>query len=544
MMTLPPPFFDLLPLQHMVWPRVVVLAGSSPDLLKTIDASSYAQVYNAYGPTECAVCIAIHRVREDDRRLTALPIGRPLPGNSIYLLDEQGGLVPMGAEGEICIAGVHVGIGYTGNPADHKGKFADDPFHPGETIYRTGDMGRWLPGYELDFKGRKDRQIKVRGYRIEPGEVEAAIKKLTYIDQVVVGEEQDETGLNRLVAWIVSTSDWSERIIRQQLLTYLPAYMIPDTLIPVTAIPLTPNGKVDHNLLKELVSQNRQTAPLVAPTGGIECRLYDIWRSVLLKDQFGIHDKFFEIGGNSLSLIRMHAQLKAFYPEIAITDIFNYNTIAEMAAYIASFRETGHLDRTAGIPCKNSHQIDTAGAQQFGSQQLDISKAEWEMVRNALTLSFPGIMDAEMLMTLFCFALYEHTGSSQINMVLLDDTGALFKEVLTTDLGLFDSREELISHITTANRSIQAITENYPLNRVRFSKEKDAIIVAFSFDNRNDSATILSDGIDIILKSCIARNGDLKMFLVWRKMTISEVFAEELLTRLIHITHNLVNLNN
>jgi hypothetical protein len=473
--------------------------------------------------------------------LSSLPIGRPLAGNSILLLDAASELVPMGAEGEICVSGINVGIGYTDTGIADGGAFVGDPFHTERKMYRTGDMGRWLPGYLLAFTGRKDRQIKIRGFRIEPAEVEAVMKRLHYLDNVIVGEQRDEAGLNMLVAWIVPNGGWSEKTIKQHIREQLPSYMIPDRIIAIDHLPMTPNGKVDYRMLERFTDAGARAETHTPPANDIEHKLFVIWENALSKSDFGIHDSYFEIGGNSLSLIRVTAQIKEFYPEVAITDIFNYSTISEMAGYIVSLRSPDTLCIICGNRLKGRQTIRPSTARQVDAGQWIVAGSEWDLIKEGMVLPSGPSTDEEILMSFFCFALYEVMHNAVIQLVVLENNGDLYKGLITADFNSLHYREDLVLHIMQSSRNMKGSAGSRPLAATRLEKSADEIIVACYFDGMQDVDAIPSKDIDVLLRGGLARNGDLKISLIHSKKSISGEFARELLSCLIQITENLAN---
>ena len=538
MATLPPSFFNMLPVDGTAWPRIVVQAGSSPNPQQTVAVSHFAQCYNAYGPTECSVCIAVHPVDQEDAQLAVLPIGRPVTGNTVYILGENMDLVPLGAEGEICVSGINVSPGYISQKQGQGEVFVSNPFVEGETLYRTGDMGRWLPDYQIEFTGRKDRQLKVRGYRIEPTEIETALKRLGYITQVAVGAVQDSSGLTLLVAYLVASKDWLEKDIRSKLQDYLPTYMIPDRFVEVSTMPLTQNGKIDHEALKNYSNQQQDTPGSTLPSNEVEQQLYDIWKEVLEKDDFGVGDKFFEVGGNSLLLIRVHSQVKTIYPQTSITDIFNYNTIEEMAAYITSVQSAERIEIAAGTPFKNFQRTGQGSANEVKSQSVEFTAFEWEGIMDKFQLTMPDCQNEDLLLSFFCFALYEEIGLPTINTVLLDKTAKRYVGLMPVNFDHVDSAEGLLKHIVKKRIDTAGDSPN-SLENIMLCKEQDEIVTAFSHSYIPEATPVELQDIDILLKSETSKSGDLRISFHWKAAVIENKFAEEVKNRFTNVVRNL-----
>ncbi|QTD48915.1 non-ribosomal peptide synthetase [Sulfidibacter corallicola] len=257
-------------------------------------------------------------------------IGRPLPGVVIQLRDNQGRLVPPGAEGEIVIGGPGVAQGYWRNPAATQTAFLDDD---GDRFYRTGDRARWLPDGNLAFLGRADDQIQVRGFRVEPAEITNALTGHRAIRQAVVMVRKEQ-GIARLTAWLETDRPPSEQDLRTFLRDRLPEYMIPEVWIPLPVFPLNRNGKVDRKALAKLRAET-ETIPRDdhrAPRTETEAHLHRIWREVLGHDRFGIDDHFADVGGHSLEVTRVSARIQeVFGRKISIRSLFTHPTIAGLA---------------------------------------------------------------------------------------------------------------------------------------------------------------------------------------------------------------------
>jgi amino acid adenylation domain-containing protein len=296
------------------------------------------RLINEYGPTETVVGCCVHEVSESDPATGEVPIGRPIARTRIYLLDEQGLPVPSGSVGEVCVGGDQVSRGYLRRPGLTAERFVPDAWsgEPGGRLYRTGDLARYGADGRLRLLGRCDGQVKIQGYRIEPGEVEAVLLEHPGIREAVVAA-WGEAGDKRLAAWVVPASDEapSAEDLRQFLLIQLPEYMVPRFFVPLTALPLTAHGKVDRAALPEPgVAQDRAAAPFVAPRDSVEETLAAIWTAVLTVDPVGIHDNFFVLGGDSIRSIRIVALARERGIRLTMQEVANYPTIAGLAAHL------------------------------------------------------------------------------------------------------------------------------------------------------------------------------------------------------------------
>ncbi|MER5433479.1 amino acid adenylation domain-containing protein [Streptomyces sp. NPDC002588] len=293
-----------------------------------------------YGPTEATLYSTAHY---DPRPLERpCPIGRPLPHTRLYVLDGHMEPVPPGVVGEVYLGGASLARGYLGRPDLTEERFLPDPFVPGERIYRTGDLARRLPDGETHYAGRADDQVKLRGFRIEPAEIEAALVALPGVREAAVLADRDAAGQLRLVAGIGrgtapprTAHDWRTALSRR-----LPDYMIPAVFLDLEALPLNRSGKLDRPALLSLA--HRQTSSQVntaSPRDHVEHALYRIWQRILLHPGIGVGDNFFEIGGTSLSAIKMaHAVTETFGRALPVGEVMMRPTIEGLAELL---REEG-----------------------------------------------------------------------------------------------------------------------------------------------------------------------------------------------------------
>jgi amino acid adenylation domain-containing protein len=294
-----------------------------------------AYVLNTYGPTECTDLTSWHRLEPPGER-NVVPIGRPLTGVQVWVLSRELVPVPVGVTGHLCASG-NVSPGYLGQPAMTAEKFLPNPFSemPGERMYWLGDLGRWLPTGELEYLGRADFQIKLRGFRIEPGEIEAALSQHPSVREVVVLARGEES--RRLVAWLGVGSGPAPTTeeLRTFLEPLLPEYMIPSVFVPMEALPQTPNGKIDRRALPEPDAASRPDlgAEYVAPRTLEETALAEVWSEVLGVDRVGVHDNFFALGGDSIRSVRVVSLAKARGLRFALPQLFQHQTIAQLAPH-------------------------------------------------------------------------------------------------------------------------------------------------------------------------------------------------------------------
>ncbi|MFJ7181787.1 amino acid adenylation domain-containing protein, partial [Streptomyces massasporeus] len=298
-------------------------------------------VVNAYGGTEATVDSTVFAPDEESLRgRVYVPIGRPLPNTRVYVLDAHGSLVPPGVPGEIWIGGAGVARGYHGRAELTAERFVESPFVQGDRLYRTGDRARWLASGDLEFLGRADDQVKIRGFRIELGEVESALLTHPDVRDAVVLAWQDDSGRRRLVAYVVAEgADAGARVseLRSHLSGSLPDYMVPALYVPLQRLPLTPSGKVDRRALPTPDPTTTHTdTDHTPPRNPTEETLTTIWTDVLGIEHIGIHDNFFDLGGDSILAIQAVSRARQNGLHLTSRLLFLHQTIASLATTITT----------------------------------------------------------------------------------------------------------------------------------------------------------------------------------------------------------------
>ncbi|XXV18932.1 amino acid adenylation domain-containing protein [Sorangium sp. So ce1182] len=340
--TLPPSALAQCDLKQFTATTLIV-AGEAIALREAQRWSAQVRLFNAYGPTEAAVCATIHRCSSVDG--AAVPIGRPIPNARIYLLDSHREPVPVGVIGEIYIGGDGVGRGYLNRPELTQERFLDDPWsdRAGDRMYRTGDLGRWLPDGSVEFLGRNDHQVKIRGFRIEPGEIEAVLAEVEGVGEVLVLAREDQPGDLRLVAYYTAEQPVPVGTLRRRLADRLPEYMIPSAYVHLAGFPLSANGKVDRKALPIPEVEAYVSRAYLPPQGEIEQSVAALWAELLNVDRIGRHDSFFDLGGHSLLAVQMLARLREIVDaEVALRELFAAPTLLELCA-VAARRTPLHL---------------------------------------------------------------------------------------------------------------------------------------------------------------------------------------------------------
>ncbi len=330
--------------------HTVIIGGEKAELpafRKWQQHASRVRLFNTYGPTETSIVAAWAELTDlDPSGCGELPIGMPVPNVRVWVMDETLQPVPEGLPGEICIAGPGVARGYRNQPGLTAERFVPVTFPDGttETLYRTGDRARYLKGQGLIFLGRNDAQLKVRGHRVEPGEVEAVLSALPGVGRSAVVLHGDGPSA-RLVAYV--TGDARVEKLRGELVKRLPDYLMPASIVAMDALPFTANGKLDRAALPEPVADRIDSSVYVAPRDVVDQQLADIWSEVLGVDSPGIHDDFFQLGGHSLIATRVMARVRnQFRVNVPLRALFDHPTIAALAKIIDAHDEVAGLALT------------------------------------------------------------------------------------------------------------------------------------------------------------------------------------------------------
>jgi amino acid adenylation domain-containing protein len=359
--------------------RKILFGGERVSVAHVRKALAYlgqGRIIHVYGPTETTVYAAYYEIRQVEDKARTIPLGSPLTNTSVYILDKACKPVPIMVSGEIYIGGDGVARGYLNNPELTAEKFClrrpggalfektAPPGPPGKnvlldplltratntsTLYKTGDLGRWLPEGSIEFLGRKDHQVKIRGFRIELGEIEKQLLKHQGINEAVVIDREDFAGNKYLCAYIVpgSANTGDENQLREFLSMSLPHYMIPSSFVFLERIPLTGSGKIDRKALPE--PEMTGMTEYMPPRNEVETKLVEIWSGVLGRE-VGINNNFFHVGGDSIKAILIASRLKKHGLNLKITDLFLHPVIDELAKFVKTIQPG--IDRTTEVGCR------------------------------------------------------------------------------------------------------------------------------------------------------------------------------------------------
>ncbi|PCK01491.1 MAG: hypothetical protein COA42_23000, partial [Alteromonadaceae bacterium] len=372
--------------------KTVITGGEASTPAALEDFHQHARVFNAYGSTEITVCASSNEYRPGDG---ANNIGEPMNNTHIYILDASGGLVAMGAPGELYIGGAGLARGYLNQEALTEEKFVDNPFASDQDIamgythlYKTGDIVRWLSDENglpsrIEYLGRNDQQVKIRGFHIELAEIENAINTLPDVRQVTVIDRQQSIGAY-LAAYIVVPEGKVLNVdsIKTHLQSSLPDYMLPRTFTQLSSLPMSINGKLDRRALPE-PDLTSEADHYVAPSNQLQETLCTLWQELLGLDRVGLDDNFFDLGGHSLLLIKMQTRLSVLIKQaVDVVELFQYPTVSRLASHLAQADDVDSL--------RASHELDSKFSKPSKSSKPEVVDREQNQDRAIAVIGFSG----------------------------------------------------------------------------------------------------------------------------------------------------------
>jgi amino acid adenylation domain-containing protein len=344
-----------------------LLAGgdvlSPPIVAKALRGLPHCRLINGYGPTENTTFTCCYRIQPDDGELPSIPIGRPIAGTEIHVLDENRRPVPEGSEGELYIGGQGLALGYLRQPDATAERFIAHPFSavPGARLYRSGDRVRIRSDGNLEFLGRTDRQVKINGKRVELDAIEACIRRSPLAADAVAVCEDAPNGQRRIAVYVkpVRQNESTVRCLKMFLSGELPAYMQPASITLLDELPLTPGGKLDRPRLQALaVDPDRSSSLKAEPVDDVEAALLQIWREVLGVEVVDLDRNFFDIGGTSLQLLDVHVRIQALPGgDLTMTDMFRYCRIKTLAARIRRQQPVEPVGLTVGDRARRQQAV-------------------------------------------------------------------------------------------------------------------------------------------------------------------------------------------
>ncbi|MDN9009502.1 amino acid adenylation domain-containing protein [Brevibacillus laterosporus] len=338
--------------------RILLVGGEAfpAQYIDDLHKKTNARIFNMYGPTETTIWSAVHEMpRQATKNNEHITIGKPIANTQIYILDQHQKLTPIGVQGEICIAGEGVAKGYLNRIELTEKKFVTNPFGKtqDEKMFKTGDIGKWLPDGTLQCLGRADHLVKIRGYRIELGEIEHTLNQHPGISNSIVLAEPDHQGDMQLLAFLVMNpegeSETSTQEIREYIMQHLPAYMLPHFFSKISSFPLKPNGKIDRQALSLLTRSDASSAVFEEARDEEEAVLISVWSQVLGEDKISIHDRFIDLGGDSIKAMRVVSELYKRGYKIQVKSLFEYPTILELRPHLQPVHQRANQEIVQGI---------------------------------------------------------------------------------------------------------------------------------------------------------------------------------------------------
>ncbi|UCH96983.1 MAG: amino acid adenylation domain-containing protein, partial [Candidatus Aminicenantes bacterium] len=392
---------------------------------KALDHLSKDKITHVYGPTETTVYATYYPINRIDETRETIPIGSPISNTTTYIVNKYGQLVPIGVHGELLIGGDGNARGYLNKPELTSEKFIRDPFTPGQRLYRSGDIVRWLGDGSIEFIGRADHQVKIRGFRVETGEIEHQLLQHNKINEAVVLAREDKDNTDRvLCAYVVSDEKMDTSELRNFLSDKLPGYMIPAYFVWLDKFPLTPNGKIDRKALP--VPEYEAGARYMAPRNDIEEKLAAIWTEILgrdalhasqLRTSLGIDDNFFLLGGHSLKAAILAAKIhQALNVKLPLAEIFTMPTIRQLSDYIEGKEKEFYVSIEKAEE-KEYYRLSSAQKRLYLLHQIDPASTVYN-IPAAVTLE--GVLDKTRLEGAFQGLIHRHE-SLRTSFDMIDD---------------------------------------------------------------------------------------------------------------------------
>ncbi len=367
------------------------------------------EIINEYGPTEATVGCMIYRYDPDFKLGDSVPIGVPADNVIIYVLDADGNPVPEGVLGEIYIGGSGVAKGYLGDTELTREKFIQDPLKCHydangalSRFYRTGDIAKYLTDEIIEYIGREDHQVKIRGHRVELGEIEHSLNNCDHIKDAIVLQEKDSKGEEILKAYLSTGKEVLLTELRAYLSTVLPFYMIPAKFYQLDTVPLTINGKIDVERLKQIAIELKPGEVYSSPSNEIQKMLIQVWQEVLSVEKIGIHDNFFELGGDSIKAVRVVAGMNNYSIRLNVKDVLINQTIASLSEQIDSNDRNNHYRQGFKTGTKKKMPMDNWFIQWMGQRP--------EHFNQSITLDLKKEIDISWLEKAFSYVIRHHDG--------------------------------------------------------------------------------------------------------------------------------------
>lgn len=503
--TLPPAYLARLQPEAMPGLKTVISAGSAaqPSTLKKW--AERVQCYNAYGPTETTVCATIWKV-EPNKIGKTVPIGRPIDNTQVYVLDRNLRLMPPGFPGELYIGGQGLAHGYLRHESLTRKAFIDHPFAPGQRLYRTGDLARWREDGELEFVGRADGQIQLRGYRIEPEEIEAALMRHEHIQEAAVKVVRWNE-IDHLCAYFTSTRELTAPEIRAFLQPHLPQYMIPSLFMRLGELPLNHNGKPSKDKLPPYQTSQEAITGTEDTDDEALSLVKEVWADILhLKpEQIKADDHFFDLGGNSVLLMDLQYKLEqTANVRIPVAELFSFPTAGLLAEHIAFSQQANSQQSKQKDAPLHLYGQPVAATCLTGKSQADVDHLPFEFFEytvseklNEKIRNFTRLVPVqELLFTAFILSLYRE---QDVTVYRWHSNNEL--RLFCFNPESFDGLEQMAAHVAeTCSRVREGFHALMVRNNKPFLNEQGAIIPLFTEQRELDD--LIRDCADLIFQVC------------------------------------------
>lgn len=511
-------------LQYLKSLKNILVVGEKLLVEKTkefyIKTKNEINIINGYGPTETTVGATYFIIDSPHKYDVSIPIGRPFNNYKIFILNEDLNLCAVNEPGEIYIESIGLAVGYLNQTEKTKTSFIKHPFKADSFLYKTGDIGVLLENGIIDYIGRNDDQIKIRGNRVELGEIENNISKLNIIKNNAVIAKKDKDSNTFLIGFYstIDNVELDSQVIKTQLTTNLPSYMIPSKFVFLNEIPIAPTGKIDRKRLENVEIDLSKDRTVVKPQNEIQSMIYDSWVKTLETSDISIYDDFFEVGGHSLKVINTLVQLKPHFPNLKINDVFQYKTIFDLAQYIETTPST--LKENTDNKLKQIIELSEFPTKEFKRTYKKLT------YQNILLTGATGYLGSHIL-----FELLEKTNSDIYCLVRGDSYHESYEKLLKVMNNYFgieinnyiDKIHIIQGDLEKDNLGLNQLTEQFILNDV------DAIIHSAAdvrhFGNAETFEKTNINGTKILLNFA-RKNHNIKFHYI-STMSIPEDLAHE-----------------
>ncbi|SFB07654.1 non-ribosomal peptide synthetase [Clostridium frigidicarnis] len=507
---------------------------------KELNAKYNVTLHNLYGPTEATVDVTYFDCTPWNQR-KIVPIGKPISNTNIYILDGNDKLQPIGIEGEICISGDGIARGYLNREDLSKEKFVINPFVSGTYMYRTGDIGKWLPDGNVEFIGRKDLQVKIRGFRIELSEIEYQLLKIKEVKEVAVKDFTNKEGMKYICAYLVSEGNIDIDSIRNALANELPDYMIPSYFVKLYKLTCKANGKIDKQALPDPLECASIGVEYVAPTDEIEEKLVAIWSALIHINKIGINDPFFDMGGNSIMLVNMHSMIeKEFKVNITIADLFSYPTIRQLGDFIRNNikGESNNVIRLDSFILPEEYYATSWTQSKQSSFQFEVDLETIDKMKNIAIEENSTLND--IFVSLYAYLFYKITNESNIFV----QTAIYDIDKVVPVKFEFDSITNFKEMFGVVRKTINKENEFYHKNgyvNKTISYQNERSVYLFFYDNENITRDFInSDSLNIVM-SVEKIDGRVIYYLEYNSKVFDSHHMENFVQNYINLINFIVN---